>query len=349
MSTVATLAAFGASVVIAVIILNRTPQSAFREEWESKHGKLQSLARLPSTGQMVPFKLIKENPILPIMLDGDDELTCWIVDSGYGFTAVDSELAKRLKLSETGKMAVQTLQTDSLASTKLPSGFIFDMRSGGGIPVVEIPAHSAVIRPLSSTLRQTYGFGSDTRCMKQGGILGITFLRHFVTRLDYKNQTLTFYDPHRFEYRPPSGGDQWMKFTGFLDSEHYFLIPIEIDGVLANMALDTGAFATIMTKGFLKKYKREKDKNFDSKGVRGSVEASFSENLIDLKRKVINNARIGDHSIKKLEILFPDCNDSAECPGLLDTNRFDGLLGYSVLKDFVIYIVYEPTPYVILE
>lgn len=350
-----TLAAMGASAVMALIILSQRGQSAFREEWESKHGKVKSLARLPASGQVVPFKLVKENPILPIMLDGDDHLTCWIVDSGYGYTAVDTELAKRLNLDSTGTMAVQTLQTDSLMSTKLPSGFVFELPSR--IPVVEIPEHSAVVRPLSSTLNQTYGFGRD--CMKQGGILGITFLRHFVTRLDYKNRTFTFFDPGRFQYPPPtpshylngsSSSGHGMKFTGFLENEHYFLIPVEIDGVQANMALDTGAFATILTKGFLNKYKRAKGKDFDSRGVKGTVEASFSESLIDLNRKVVSRANIGDHVIRHLEVLFPDCaKDAVECPGLLATSRFDGLLGYSVLKDFVIYLVYEPTPYVILE
>lgn len=348
MSAAATLAAFGASAVLALIILNgplgQSGRSVFREEWESKHGKLESLSRLPSSGQVVPFKLIKENPILPIMLDGDDHLTCWIVDSGYGYTAVDTELAKRLGLVSTGTMAVQTLQTDSLMSTKLPSGFVFDKDE----PVVELPAHSAVVRPLSSTLHNTYGFGH--RCLKQGGILGITFLRHFVTRLDYKNKTLTFYDPHRFHYPPPGqSGREGMKFTGFLDAEHYFLIPMEIDGVPAKMALDTGAFATIMTKGFMNKYKRAKGKELDASGVDGTIEASFSENLIDLQRKVVPRAQIGDNLIRNLEILFPDCSGKTECPGLLATNRFDGLLGYSVLKDFVIYMVYDPKPYVIME
>uniref|UniRef100_A0A6C0BLL3 Peptidase A2 domain-containing protein n=1 Tax=viral metagenome TaxID=1070528 RepID=A0A6C0BLL3_9ZZZZ len=341
MNGVATLAALGASAVLALVVLRSKPP-AFREAWESKNGRIESLARLPTSGQVVPFRLIKENPVLPIMLDGDDHLTCWIVDSGYGYTAVDSSLARRLNLPATGSMDVQTLRTDSLTTTKLPSGFVFDMTTGQ--PVVEIPAHSAVIRSLPGTLDDTYGYGTD--CLKQGGILGITFLRHFVTRLDYKNQTLTFYDPGRFRY--PSRG-KGMKFTGWLENEHYFLIPMEIDGVPAEMALDTGAFATIMTKGFMNKYKRAKGKNLDAEGVDGSVEASFSENNITLKKKVVPRVSVGDHLLRRLEILFPDCNDSRVCPGLLATRRFDGLLGYSVLKDFVIYMVYEPTPYVILE
>lgn len=338
------LVALGASTVLALIILGdgRKEQEAFKEKWKSKEGAILSPSELPINGQVVPFKLIKENPVLPILLDGDNVLTCWIVDSGYGFTAIDSGLAKRLKLQDTGRLSVQTLKTDSLVSTMLPSGFIYDMNTDQA--VVGVPQHSAVIRDLPGTLEQTWGRNSGTSCVKQGGILGITFLRHFVTRLDYRNKTMTFYDPNRFKYR--GNGDVFRKF---LDVEHYFLIPMTINGVTANMALDTGAFATIMTKGFLKKYKAATGENFDASGTRGTVEASFSENLTSLKKKVVSRANIANHVFERTVILFPDCNGNTECPGLLETSRFDGLLGYSILKNFVIYLIYDPIPYVVFE
>lgn len=343
------LAALGASSVLALLILGRQDDEPFREQWESKHGKQLALSRLPPVGQVVPFKLIQENPVIPIMLDGDEHLTCWIVDSGYGFTAIDSKLATRLKLKKKGRMSVQTLQTDSLDSADLPSGFIFNFLNDQ--PIVEFPRHSGVIRPLPGTLEKTWGrgtlndaWGKHPRCAKSGGILGITFLRHFVTRIDYRQQTMTFFDPDRFTYSGPG-----QKHTGFLPVEHYFLIPMTVNGVTANMALDTGAFATIMTKGFLSKYKKQTGKNLDVGGTSGSVEASFSESVIKLKRKIIPKIEINSSLFYDTAILFPDCNDDIVCPGLLATNRFDGLMGYSMLKHFVIYLVYEPTPYVILE
>jgi hypothetical protein len=345
--------ALGASAALALLILNdQSRKAAFREEWKSKSGKLASLGKLPATGQVVPFRLIKENPVLPIQLDGDDHPTCWIVDSGYGYTAVSDKLFHRLGLPNTGTLPVQTLQTDDLISTTLPSGVILDLdpRTPDEGPVVEIPAHSAVVRPLSGTLEGTHGFGRDCPWASgEGGILGITFLRHFVTRLDYKNRTITFYDPARFPppgLFPTSDKSSVQKFTGWLEAEHYFLIPMTIDGVEANMALDTGAFATIMTQGFLHKYRRAK--GHDMEENRGHVQVSFSEHNTTLHKRQVGRAELGNHLMRNLVVLFPECGDS-ECPGLLSTGRFDGLLGYSVLKNFIIYMVYEPTPYVIMQ
>lgn len=357
-----TFLALGASTALAMVVLGGggRGRAPYREKWESstsseaRQDHLESLRDIPPEGVTVPFKLIKDNPILPIMLDGDDHLTCWIVDSGYGYTAVSSALAKRLGLRSTGTMAVQTLKTDSLTMVTLPAGAVFDLQRN--MPVVQVPPHSGVVRNLPGTLDNTYGRGRS--CLKQGGILGITFLRHFATRLDYGSRTMTFFDPARFHYpmahsRAPSRGGQ--RFTGFLVSEHYFLVPMVIDGVKANMALDTGAFATIMTKGFLRKYANQKGVTLDQAGgMSGQVEASFSEHPITLTKKRLNRVLIGHDDISgdvlhHVEILFPDCHDSAPCPGLLDTDRFDGLLGYSILKHFTIYMVYEPTPYVVLE
>ena len=85
----------GAGAVLALIVIGQRP---FREKWELHHGTLHSLASLPLEGESVPFELIKDNPILPVLLDGDDHLTCWFVDTGYGFSAVDTRLADRLNV-----------------------------------------------------------------------------------------------------------------------------------------------------------------------------------------------------------------------------------------------------------
>jgi hypothetical protein len=334
----------GASAVLALIILSQDGEP-FRNRWVKQNGHLPSLARIPLKGEAVPFELIKNNPILPVLLDGDEHLTCWIVDTGYGFSAVDVRLAKRLNLPITGSLVVQTLQNDDLQSTVVPKGFIFDLQTN--TPDVEIPPHSAVIRDLPQTLENTHGRFS--RCLKPGGILGITFLRNFVTRLDYLNHTLTFFDPSRFEYR-----GKGQKFTNWLEAEHYFLIPMKLGGVTANLALDSGAFSTILTRGFLEKYKRKTGEDFRTPSSRthrqvgqdgGRVSTTFSEKVIDLTRRYIPEVEIGDATLNSVEVLFPD----GETPGLLDTTRFDGLMGYNVLKHFVIYLVYQPEPYVILE
>lgn len=331
-------AALGAGAVLALVILGKDGG----DRWRAVHGRLASLSELPAEGVVVPFQLIKDNPILPVLLEGDDHLTCWILDTGYGYTAVAKRLADRIRLRPTGTLSVQTLRTDDLKSTMVPSGYIFDMDTNE--PVVEIPRHSAVIRKLPNTLENTHGPWSGSACLKPGGILGITFLRHFVTRLDYRKRTLTFYDPARFEYR-----GRGTKFTGWLEDEHYFLIPLEIDGVVANMALDTGAFANIMTQGFLDKYRRQTGHRFGGGAGEQTVQASFSEMVITLHKYKVGRAELANHLFTNLEVLYPRLEKGEKAPGLLGTRRFDGLMGYPILKNFVLYFVYEPEPYVIFE
>lgn len=328
--------AIGASAVMALVMLDgggggkprRMPSSSTK-------------AMLPPNGTTVPFRLIKDNPILPLLIDGDDALTCWIVDTGYGYTAVDERLAKRLRFPNTGTLVVQTLQMDNLQSTTVPAASIVDADTNQR--AVHMPPHGAVVRDLPNTLEDTYGQFST--CLRPGGILGITFLRNFATRLDYGNRTFTFYNPATFQ-APRTGA----RFTGYLDDEHYFLVPMLIDGVVANMALDTGAFATILTQGFLDKFKKQKGHSFASPAAKGrkggTLQASFSETIIDLRKKTVDRIEVGNHMLSSLELLYPE---DANPPGLLSTDRFDGLLGYNVLRNFVIYLVYEPTPYVVLQ
>jgi hypothetical protein len=311
-----------------------------KESWEQSMKRYHIEPAYMPHGQVVPFRLIKENPVIPLLLNGYEHVTCWIVDSGYGYTAIDNSVYKNVNLKPTGTVALETLQTDKLITTTVPPGLIYDFNTQQ--PLLESPPHTAVVRKLKTTLETTWG--SREFCTKPGGILGISFLSHYVTRLDYFHRTLTFYDPSTFVYK-----GNGMIFKDWLDVEQYFLVPITIDGVTVNAAIDSGAFATIMTKGFLEKYQRAKGRPFGYEGDDGSVEASFSETNIELRKKRIPRVYVGSAMIPNTEVLFPSCNDTV-CPGLLQNGgRFDCLFGYNLLRHFVTYLVYKPTPYCILE
>lgn len=338
------LVALGASIGLASALrIDDEPDVTTEEEEENWDQSLKRYHFDPSYiphGQVVPFRLIKENPVIPLLLNGDSQVTCWIVDSGYGYTAMDNSVYKNLRLKPTGTVALETLQTDKLITTMVPPGVIYDFNTLK--PVVESPPHTAVVRKLKTTLETTWGNGSF--CTRPGGILGISFLNHFVTRLDYVNQTLTFYNPENFEYK-----GNGMIFNEWLDVENYFLVPLTVDGVTVKAAIDSGAFATIMTKGFLKKYQQIKGRPFGYDGDDGSVEASFSETNITLRKKRVPKIYVGSALINNSEVLFPSCNDTV-CPGLLQNGgRFDSLFGYNLLRHFIVYLIYKPVPYCVLE
>ena len=115
-----------------------------REPWSQTIQRLHFDQSLMPVGQVVPFRLVKDNPIIPLRLNGDNQVTCWIVDSGYGYTAVDNSVYKRLKLRPKGTVALETLQTDNLISTDLPAGVIMDFASQR--PLLESTPHMAVVR-----------------------------------------------------------------------------------------------------------------------------------------------------------------------------------------------------------
>lgn len=295
-------------------------------------------------GFTVPFRMIRENPVIPILLDGDSDLSCHIVDCGYSLNAISDSCAKRLKLKGQGDITVQTVDSQVFKKAMLPSGVVYDYDTSE--PIMRFPESLGVIRPLPYTMEATFGRGKT--CMKEGGILGVSFLENFVTKIDFRDNLITFYDPQIFKYH-----GNGVKYNSFLQDEQYFVIPVNIDGVVANCILDTGAFATIMTKGFLKKYYNAKGKPFGYSGNDGSIDATFSDSPVTLSKKIVPRFEVGDLVLRNKEILYPECNN-AICPGLLESKRFDGLLGYDTLKNFVVYLNYDNSygsggPYAILE
>lgn len=185
------------------------------EPWQQTMKRVQFSPNYLPQGQTVPFRLLRDNIIIPLKLNGDSQMTCWIVDSGYGYTAIDNSVYKRLNLRPEGTMALETLQTDKLIKTTVPPGLVYDFSTQR--PILESPPHTAVVRKLKNTLEDTWG--NSQFCNKPGGILGITWLKRFVTRIDYKKKNMTFYDPSTFAYN----GDG-MVFREWLDIENYFLV-----------------------------------------------------------------------------------------------------------------------------
>ena len=100
-------------------------------------------------------------------------------------TVVETDFAKELGLEVKGQLTGQgTTHTVDVAFTTLPAfelnGLTFDSQKVAAIGINEL-------------FRKTMG-------LEIGGILGYDFLSRLVTKVDYANELLTFYDPESFTY-----------------------------------------------------------------------------------------------------------------------------------------------------
>ncbi len=131
----------------------------------------------------VPFKFIELHIYLPLTINGKTKL--WILDSGAEWTVVESEFARELGLDLKGDVIGQgATSTVGVSFTTLPpfelNGLAFDSQKVAAIGINEL-------------FRRAMGF-------EVGGILGYDFLSRLVTKIDYANERLTFYEPESFAY-----------------------------------------------------------------------------------------------------------------------------------------------------
>ncbi|MEA3409492.1 MAG: aspartyl protease family protein, partial [Candidatus Eisenbacteria bacterium] len=167
----------------------------------------------------VPCEYIERHIFLPVIVNCDKSM--WVLDSGASASVIDRDYAESLGLELSGEMKGQGAgNTVDVAFTTLPpfsvQGIEFEEQQVAVIEVVDLFRRIADLDVV--------------------GVLGYDFLSRFVTRVDYANNMLTFYDPETFEYE--GGGT-------ILDAplkENLFTVTATVDGVhTGRWMLDLGA------------------------------------------------------------------------------------------------------------
>ena len=130
----------------------------------------------------IPFKFMGNHLFIPVVVNGRERL--WVLDTGAGMSVIDKAFADELGLALEGNLrGVGAGGTVDASFTTLPTyeleGIRFDEQT---VAVIDM---SELIRRL----------GVDIP-----GILGYDFLSRFVTKVDYANELVSFYDPETFEY-----------------------------------------------------------------------------------------------------------------------------------------------------
>jgi hypothetical protein len=258
----------------------------------------------------VPFQFIENHLFLPVRI-GDVE-SLWILDTGASASVIDLGLAERLGLETAGEMKGQGAgnAVDVTFATLPPfsvEGIAFDEQKVAAIDLV--------------------GLFRKTTELEVDGVLGYDFLSRFVTRVDYANELLTFYDPDTFEY---SGGGV------ILDAPlrgNMFTPEVTVDGVHGGRwSLDLGAGRTT----FHAPYAMEHDL-LTLDGVRGVGFGAGGRIMHRLAR--FETIEFGGHTIA--EPVISMAGSEGEVVGTFGGRELTGNLGNSLFKHFVLYLDYE--------
>ena len=167
----------------------------------------------------VTFEYISNHIFVRVALDGVDGL--WVLDTGASMSVVDRGYAEELGLSLSGEIVGKGAQhTVEAAFTTLPP---FSVGSIG------FQEQQVAVIDVVWLFRQL----ADIEVV---GILGYDFLSRFVTRVDYANEMLTFYERDAFEY----SGDGAVLSAPL--RENIFSVEACVDGVHEGRGmLDLGA------------------------------------------------------------------------------------------------------------
>jgi hypothetical protein len=169
----------------------------------------------------IPFRYIEGHLYIPAIVDGKERP--WVLDTGAGMTVIRKTYAEELGLALEGDIAgrggggVVSASFATLPPLQL-AGIEFDEQTVAVIDMSEL----------------TRRLGLDIV-----GILGYDFLSRFVTKIDYANELVSFYDPETFTY---TGNGTTV---GMHMEQSQFEVEATLDGTLKGSWLfDIGAGTT---------------------------------------------------------------------------------------------------------
>lgn len=261
-----------------------------------------------ATEVVVPFEFIENHLFLNAVVDCREGL--WVLDTGASMSVIDSALAAELGLdlsgSVTGAGAANAVE---VAFATLPPYSVGD---------IEFAEQNVGVIEIADLFRRT----SDLEIV---GILGYDFLSRFTTRVDYANETLTFYDPAAFEYR----GDGVVLDAPL--SGNIFTVPVTVDGEYGGRwSLDLGAggcafhYPYAVEHGLL-----------DRPGV--DVIGFGAGGRIAKKLQAYETMELAGHVVDDAWITLP----GAEVVGAFSNTELSGNLGNTLFRHFVFTLDYE--------
>jgi hypothetical protein len=260
------------------------------------------------TGKSFPIFRIGAHIFAKVKLNGDEKY--WVIDTGAGSTAIDTEYAKSNALTEAGKaMAMGASKTAEFSIYNIPNLVIND-NTLENITVVGF---------------DVYGLFKKRYNIEVAGVVGANFLSKYVVKVDYAGMTMTLFDPSTFKYEGTGNKVSFQLFNNII------MLPMKIDNKYDGLfLLDTGASTSVFCYPFALKNKiTEMDgPDYMALGAQGSL-------ILKLVR--FPEVEFGGYTLNNIVMSYP-----VEKPaGAMGMDAFSGNIGVNILQNFLIYIDYQ--------
>jgi predicted aspartyl protease len=253
----------------------------------------------------IPFEFIENHLFIPVSVEGREAI--WVIDTGAGMSVIDQAFADEMGIESEGNLKGQGAGgTVDLGIATLPP---YKLKG------VSFSEQKVAVLDMAELIRR---IGIDI-----AGILGFDFLSRFVTRIDFANELISFYDPESFKY---SGSG---KVIDLHMEEGTFETHATLDGKYSGTWLfDVGASSTNLYGPYAARGRYEEKDGVLRVGHGASHEfevKSIKGDTIEFGGFILDRPHL---SIR---------------PGHTDTTITSdrlGILGNTVFRNFVVYVDY---------
>jgi hypothetical protein len=253
----------------------------------------------------IPIQFKGNHIYIPVIINCREKH--WILDTGASMSVIGEEYANELGLKLQGDLKGSTVGgTVDVKFTTLPP---FSMRG------IQFNEQMAAVIDLGELNRML--------AVEVVGILGFDFLSRFVTRIDYANELVSFYEPGTFEYTGDGGEvDVHIK-------DNVFMVEATVDDDYSGTWLfDLGASSTSLNGAYAFKNRFTERKGVVGLG-RGAGQA-FSSKRVRGKK-----IEFAGFTVENPPISF-----SYGGRDTVFTADEIGILGSTLFRNFVIYCDY---------
>jgi len=250
--------------------------------------------------------------ILKARLDQFSDSLNFVLDTGSGGISLDSLTANKLGLSIS--KSEKTIR--GIAGIRNVD-FTYDHSLD--FPGLQVPHLDFHINDYE-LLTSVYG-------QKIDGIIGYSFFRRFIVRIDYDEKEIEVYSPGTYRYQR----------GGYLMKPNFTTLPLQIAGledgrsIMSRLIFDTGAgLCFLLSKDFI-----DDSSLFKSSRKFYPTQAEGLGGKKQMELTIIKSVKIGPYKFRKVPVhIFEDIHNVTQYPTL------GGILGNDILRRFNVVLNY---------